>query len=88
MNTLRFLTLAIAVSFFAIACNTPRPPTPRPAAEPKAEPPAAEPKAATPEAPKAAQALYRCPMHTDQTSTDPKATCPVCGMVMEPISGK
>jgi hypothetical protein len=31
--------------------------------------------------------LYACPMHPDQTSTDPNAKCPVCGMKMEPVKG-
>ncbi len=36
----------------------------------------------------AAAALYRCPMHTDQVSTDPTAKCPVCGMDLEKVQSK
>lgn len=30
-------------------------------------------------------ALYACPMHPDETSTDPEARCSVCGMFLEPV---
>jgi Cu(I)/Ag(I) efflux system membrane fusion protein len=29
------------------------------------------------------EATYACPMHPDQTSTDPNAVCSICGMKME-----
>jgi hypothetical protein len=29
---------------------------------------------------------YECPIHFDQTSTDPNAVCPVCGTAMKPVN--
>ena len=33
-----------------------------------------------------APTTYACPMHPDQTSTDPDAKCSICGMKMQPVS--
>lgn len=88
MNTLRIGIFAILLSSAMVACNTPPASSTPPSAEQKA-PATTEQKPATPEAaPSTVAALYQCPMHTDKTSTDPKATCPVCGMAMEPVPGK
>lgn len=31
---------------------------------------------------------YTCPMHPEVTSTDPEATCPICGMALSPQGGQ
>lgn len=36
------------------------------------------------EAPVVTAAEYVCPMHPDERSTDPDATCGICGMKLEP----
>ena len=53
-----------------------------PKAMPSATPSSAMPKKAS--VATTANAPYACPMHPDQTSTDPNAKCPVCGMKMQP----
>lgn len=35
----------------------------------------------------AEEIIYQCPMHPEQQSTDPAATCPICGMDMTPMGG-
>jgi len=33
------------------------------------------------------ETIYACPMHPEETATEPGAKCGVCGMDLEPVEG-